>query len=409
MKKWKQLLMVAVLTLCFGLVYKADAKAAAISNVKQAKATQNSVTVSCDADLASGGYCLEISTDKEQWIFKNASDDPNNLTAEGLSAGKSYYARVTGYSFAEYDWFEEKWNFGTITAATSEPIEVVTVPDVKDIAAVQAGATTTGFSVAFQNVADTGANYFRLISEGEIWGEGDSTIVDTTKTLAAGSEYWLFCHACRKSAEGFVAMDEYSSYAYCLFKTSMNALNKNNFGVTNAWTNINTYDFAVNDSTSARDGIHFQFATVAGKVKKDEYVGGDSVSLSNFIQGTFYMYRVRSYVNCGSDRAYSAWSGYKTIAYPKTVTGKSSGKALKVNWSSVSGASGYTIYVSAKENSGYKKFKSLNAKTRSVSIKKVAGKKIKKGKTYYIRIVPTAKINNKTVSAEKYGSYSFKY
>nr|MCR5101327.1 hypothetical protein [Butyrivibrio sp.] len=75
-------------------------------------------------------------------------------------------------------------------------------------------------------------------------------------------------------------------------------------------------------------------------------------------------------------------------------------KKLIVNWEKLSNASGYEVYVSKKQNSGYKKRKSTNnASTVTATISKLNGSKFNAKKTYYIYVVA-----KKTVSGTTYKS-----
>lgn len=401
MKSLKKVIaMVVVLSLMMTAVPIKGAEAKGkITGVKQVDASTSSISVSCDANLTSGGYALEISTDKESWVVKDVDKNPNNLKAEDLSAGKSYYARVVGYSSDCFDYYGY-WNGGeTVAVDASEPIEVVTEPDNVSLSVLQIGATTSGFSLKCSANKESGANFFRVydVYTDKCLGEGAAGTV-SVKNLSAGSGYGVYIYACRVSETGFVATGS-GEYVQKRFKTVAESESKGGFGITESWVNIDTFKFSVSDV--ACDGHQLQFLTVNGKVAMNYYFSGDYCMVKDFVKGTFYRYRVRSYVKCDNNKTvYSKWSGCKTVAIPKKATWRRSGKYMEVDWSKVNGASGYTVYVSDKENSGYKKVKSVGVKNRSVTIKKISGKKVKRGKYYSVRIVPRAKFNGKTVNAE---------
>ena len=69
---------------------------------------------------------------------------------------------------------------------------------------------------------------------------------------------------------------------------------------------------------------------------------------------------------------------------------------MKINWGKIKGASGYTVYVSTKRNSGYKKVASVKGSKSSVTVKKLKGKKFKSSKTYYVYIVAKKKAGGVT-------------
>lgn len=396
MKQLKQILAVVALVFCCSMTVKADTKAAQITGVKQVDDSSSSVSVSCDAALGETEYyVVELSADNQNWVIAGWGTDPNSIYVSGLTAGQTYYARVTGASDYEMDGEVRNWVAST---DTSDSVEVVTAPNATTTA-VQSDAATNSVSVKYSPVA--GANYYVLVYNNQIIGQGVSSDLKTSVRLNAGTKYWIYAFACRRANTGYIAI---GNSDYISVKTLQTKVNKTSFGVSDAWLNIDSYSFAVNSNLAA-DGYHFEFQTTSGKVKKNVYSVSSSVSVSN-LKGTFYKYRVRSYVECGSKRVYSAWSDFKTFGIAKKVTGKYvKGNKLKLNWSKIDGASGYTIYASNKENSGYKKVKSLSANKRNITISKIRGKKLKKNKPYYVRIVPKAK---KLGNADTYGYYSYR-
>lgn len=397
MKKIKKILGATVLALCFTLAAKADTQAAGkITGIKQVGAGTSSVKVSVDADLGTKYYTLELRNDNDNnWVSVDKSSSANSIDVYSLSAGKSYYARVRGYS--DYSCTQP-------TTEYSDEIEVVTAPSTSNMKVVQTGATTKGFTVKYSGVS--GANTYFIKYNNQTIGKSSKSTVKTSKKLSAGSEYWTYAYAARKSKSGYTAYEEYG-YKYDYFKTLTNAVGRSSFGVSSEFYNINTYYFGVNVSGKC-DGTQLQFATPAGKVRKT-FSGSSSYRLENFINGNFYKYRVRTYVNCGSKKAFSKWSSYRYIGVAKKVDSKinrksysSKYKTLSLNWSKVNGAAGYDVYISNKRNSGYKKVKSLGANKRSITITKYGKGALKKSTTYYVRIIPKAKVGKKIVKSELY-------
>lgn len=142
---------------------------------------------------------------------------------------------------------------------------------------------------------------------------------------------------------------------------------------------------------------------MSGKVKKTVDTGS-SLRVADFINGTFYKFRVRTYVNCGAAKAYSAWSDYKYVGMSKSIkaTLSKNKKAIRLNWGKVDGAKKFAVYASTKEKSGYKKIKTVSAKSRSIAVSKVNKKKIKKNRKYYFKVVALSKAGKKTVTSSAY-------
>ncbi len=87
------------------------------------------------------------------------------------------------------------------------------------------------------------------------------------------------------------------------------------------------------------------------------------------------------------------------VAQVKKLTVKAKGKKLIIKWKKVDNATGYRVQVS--KNKRFKKkiiFDKFTKKTRAV----VKGKKIKRGKTYYVRVVAYKNINGR----QYYGKWS---
>lgn len=402
MKKWKQIVTLAALTLGVTLAAKANtASAAQITGVKQTDASSRNVKISWDASLGSERYVIEMSEDQVNWLRMEDCSGTDTYISN-LSSGHTYYVRVSGYK--DWSWSNDT---GTLVSEASAPIDVVTAPEVANFGVSQTKATTKSFTA--QCVGDDGANWYRLYLSGDNTlpiGESSSPTVTVNKNLTPGTKYWCYAYACRKSSSGFVAQ---GSRAYDYFKTVSNKLSTKSFGVSSIYQNIDTYYFDI-ANTSEVDGYQMQFLTANGKSKKTFTESGKSFRIANFVQGTFYQYRVRTFVNCGSRRAYSAWSGCRYIAIPKKVTTNKGGTALKFNWSKVSGATKYIVYMSTSENSGYQKIKTAGANNRSVSLSKFKGKKIQRGKKYYIKIYAQAKVNGKTVKTElPWAGYYYRY
>lgn len=406
MKKWKQIVLVAALALLLGMTTKAESQAAGIMGVKQTDAGTSSIDISCNSDLSAKYYVLFVSNDPSNpGVEKDYSTNPNSLSANGLTAGSTYYVRVRGA--LDYDWVDSLDN-RTYEWCTdlSAPVEVVTAPDNTNTKLVQTGATNN--SVTMQITGSAGANYYILGTSGvyssaQVLAASDQPTL-TVGSLPANTQLALYGYACRKAAStGFIAHTSYNCGADYSVKTLTGKINTKNFGVSNAWSNINSYTFAVSSGFNA-DGYQFQFQNVKGKVKKEVLTAFNSVGVSDFINGTFYKYRVRSYVDCGIDKKFGEWSDFRYIGVPKDVNGvsRTRGKkrTLSLSWKKVSGASKYIVYISKSEKGGYKKVKTLSPKKRSLKITKCGKKKLKKNTTYYVKLVVKGKVGKKTVSSD---------
>ncbi|RKI42745.1 hypothetical protein D7V86_18845 [bacterium D16-51] len=390
MKKWKKIFALAVFALAVTLAAKSNTAAAAqITGVKQTDASTGSVKISWDAALASERYVVEVSDDMKNWYPKEDTSSTETRLA-GLTAGKTYYVRVTGYK----DW-SIVLDKGILVNEASIPVDVVTVPEVKNISVAQSEAFTNSFSVKFSGAEDSGANFYQVYLNDTVVGESDSPVISVSGSFLPGSKYWCETYACRRSSSGFVAK---GSAVYSYYKTLSEKLGINSFHISNMLWNINVAYFDVVNSNDV-DGYQMQFLNAAGKEKKTFTQTSPDFRVENFMLGTFYQYRARTFVECGSEKVYSEWSGCRYIGIPKKVAVKK-GSSLKINWGKVSGASKFVVKVSTSQNSGYKTVKTVSADKRSVTVKKFKNKKIQKTKRYYIRIYAQAVVGGKTVTTE---------
>jgi len=403
MKKWKKAAIFATVALGISFAVKMDADAASkITKVKQMDAGGHSVKLSWDAGLGCEHYVVEFSDDLMKWV-RMEDTSGTEASVYTLSSGSSYYVRVTGYK--DWSWLKDT---GTVCADASDPVEVVTAPDVSDMSVSQTNATKSGFTAEFNGGSNSGANYYRVYLSGNDVpiGVSDQPQVSIDGKLDAGTSYWCYSYACRMSSTGFVAQ---GTRSYDKFTTLSGKIGLSAFNVSSEYQNINTYYFSI-ANTSSVSGYQLQFLNVGGKAKKTFTQTGNTFRVPDLVQGTFYQYRVRTYVDCGSKKIYSPWSGCRYIGIPKKVTTNSRSSALKFNWSKVAGATKYDVYMSTSANSGYKKIKTAKAGNRTVSLTKFKGKKIQKGKKYYIRIFSYAKVGGKTVkTGEAWSGYYLRY
>lgn len=396
MNKWMKGLTLAALTLGVTLAVNVDADAAGkVSNVKQTYGNSSRFEISWDAVLGCNRYVIEVSEDQFNWVRMTDTGD-TNATVYNLSAGKTYYTRVTGYT--DWSWVSDT---GTVYTDASDPIDVVTAPSISNMTVDQRDATTDSFTIEVKGDNISGANYFKTYISGQDVPVAESAepVFSVQNNLTAGAEYSCNTYACRKSSSGFVAQGTGEGRRY---KTLCGKLSNNAFGPTNIYHNINVYYFEVVSDLKA-DGYQLQFLNTKGKAKKTYTQAGKSFRISDNLDGTFYQYRVRAYVDCGNEKVYSKWSDCRYLGIVDKVTNASSSyknSPLKINWSKVSGATKFVVQMSYNENSGYKKVATVKGSKRSVSIAKFKGKKITTGKRYYIKITAYSKVNGKTVKSD---------
>ena len=94
----------------------------------------------------------------------------------------------------------------------------------------------------------------------------------------------------------------------------------------------------------------------------------------------------------------------KTPAKVSSLKEKSaSATSIDLSWKKAKNCTGYEIYTSTKQDSGFKKLKRITKNsTTTYTMKKASGKKLAANKTYYVKV----RAINKSGSKVKYGDYS---
>ena len=110
--------------------------------------------------------------------------------------------------------------------------------------------------------------------------------------------------------------------------------------------------------------------------------------------GYKYTYIVKAYRTVNGKKTYSSYNKKGLSGkLNTTVSLKTKNNTVSVNWKKTNGASGYYIYRATSKRGKYSKIKTIT----SGKTLKYTDKKVKKGKTYYYKVVPFRKISGKAV------------
>ena len=387
-----------------------NAATAAPTGVTQTDATESWITLKWNAVMQDDiNYYWRISneptfaTSKSGKVWSAATTSNIN----GLTAGSTYYVQIgtsTEYESTAPD--DTVW---------SDTIEVTTAPvDVETNSIKLTDASATSMTLTWD--IPTGANYFEV----KYWVSGaneDTAGVVSSATnsvkitgLQKNTQYHVKVFPYRVSSTGY-KVGYSSNYGY---KTFLNVLPSKITGVENTkfYTSINVAYFEWNKSASA-DGYQYYIYNNANKKilsgkTSGTYLRIDSAKIK---KNQFYRIKVRGYVELANNQVkYGSWSDltYFAEAPHYKVALKQSGNNIKASWNKVAGATSYTVYISNKPNSGYKKAATVT-KT-SATIKKYGKASLKSGKTYYVKIVANKKAKvgskNKTFKSTIYYNYA---
>lgn len=387
------------------------AEAAAVpTNLKQTAASEKSVSFKWDAVVNADEYYTSWSTDGITWSDKQKTYGSADEYIYNLSSGKSYYVRVCSVddndTWSETDDVYSDW---------SEPFEVVTAPDASEvkpvnITSIMANSLTASWSQA------TGATAYVIKDNDLVLGRTTETTC-TVGGLTAATWYHFNVYPVRVSASGYEAS---SSYAYNYVKTaagdsSVSTTNPGvvvtapgkastaNFCVAAASGTSGTVSFSATDPQGKAAGYEVEVFKVKGgkKVKTISSSTGTSTTVS-LPKNTPYKYRIRYYTISNGQKLYGGYSGFRYFILHK-ITGKrhyslmGSTCKIKMQWSKVKGAKGYTVYISDKSNGGFKKVKSLGKNKKSITITKKGKKKLSKYTKYYVKVVAKVKSGKKVL------------
>lgn len=334
------------------------------------------------------------------------SDCTANIS--GLEAGKTYFVQV-GTSLTNDG---DKAPADTVW---SQAVRVVTVPNnVERSTIVSTGAKETSISLGWKAVPGATGYKVRYYIEGtdsQNASEVSSNAANVTiSNLKKNTKYRITVSAVRKDGE-------YEAKSYGSTVYDIPTLPTKITGVDCEYFNPSVKEGSAEfkwDQNAVADGYELEIYKYNGKKALLKVTTGrydySWVKKSKLKTRQFYKVRVRGFVNIANNqKVYGTWSSYDYFA---RCTGtdtnlKKSGNKLKASWKKVPGASGYTIYMSNKYNSGYKKMGTTKKTSYTIN------KKLQKGKYYYVRVVPyykkgktyAATVNSKT----QYSAYAYYY
>lgn len=228
----------------------------------------------------------------------------------------------------------------------------------------------------------------------------------TFTNLTPGTEYYIKISYTYKSSYSNKTYDSYYSLSDAItLPGKVTGVKQSTW-----WYYANSVDFTWDKQSAAK--YEYVVKTNKGKIQKKNLNGSSSNTGSCSTKNTVvYSLQVRAYVTINDKNYYGDWSDTAYLFCQPMITEKKSslknGK-LKITWNKVSGVTGYDIYVSNKEKSGYKKVKSVSSKKNSITLTKFKNTKIKKSKKYYVYIVAKKKVGKTTYTSGKHYTYEMK-
>lgn len=393
------------LTMVFGLCNFSASAVGHVDGVMQTKWDTDSATIKWNTYAAAKDYAVFIGnmSNGSDLTYKTDSSSPNDVRISGLSVGGTFYVQVRAYD----EWISETKAKRVAPIAVSDVIAITTLPETpaKPDSVIQTGATANTVTLTWSAVANvTGYEVRQYVDYNNEPVVADVPASQGTSAVIGGLTYNV---SNRYNVYSYVIAPNgqkvYSSgYAYLWgTKTLPRAYASGEFGISYLWTGLKETDFRASSVNSNADDYVFQVKNK--KTNKTVFTGKD-LKMTGTTKNKFLKYRVRGYINInnGQSKAYGPYSGYKYFAWMEGLGARRVGKkrAVKVSWKKVQGATGYDIRISTSKEGGYKKVKSISAKSNSVVVSKYGKKALKKNHTYYILITPKTKVGKKTVKSE---------
>lgn len=398
-KQYKRAGSMIVLGFLLAMLFSISALAApgAPSGLKQASASERSVKVVWNEVMGSSiRYEVQYSQDNRNWYSIGYTTSNSEISKSGLTPGMTYYFRARAY--------ENKYPndiYGPWSASTTVVTTPVQIPYQK---VMQTNAGTTSVTLQWdKSEGATGYNVYRVESSQEILVGKTASNTYVINNLKAGSTYKYKVYP-ERSAGGYTAA---ASYGTTVSDVKTVPANVKNIITDYGYKNIKKASVQWGRAENA-NGYEIALYTLKnkkiGSTKVLNY-NTNSYTFSN-IKKEFYKVKVRAYIQLKTGKKYSSWST-SYIAIQPEVEGKKSGTGIKASWDKINGATNYTVYISSKRSSGYKKV--TTTKSTKTMIKKYGSSKLRKGRTYYIYVVANKKVGNKTYRSSDNYTYQVRF
>lgn len=395
--------MVAMSLVAFG---ETQQKPGTVTGLKQTDANTSSVDIQWDADITPDcRYEVWMSTTGQEGSFILKEDSCYNAKKliDGLTAGKTYYVKVRAFTSTGYGTNEVKMyadNYSAVIPVVTKPNEAKNVK--------QTAATTSSVTLNWDKVE--GATGYYIYNES---GSNKKLIADvatntaTIKGLKATGSYTFVVYSYRK-AGSYAAVNTWGTSIYnSSIKLIPSKVSARKIVADYYWSSIKEINIKWNPTTRAEGYQVCAYNYNSSKPVFTKTVSYENCTIEKMVKNKFFKVKIRAYTVVNGVKKYGAWSDFKYIAQqPDIISMKQVGrkKQIKVRWDTVKGATGYTVYASTKQKSGYKKI--TTTKKTSFTLSKIGKTSLKKNRTYYVYVVANRKVGKTTyTSGAQYCNY----
>lgn len=379
------------------------------NNVRQTDASSEYVAINWnETQDKSLDICWTCYADKAMTTMVDHGDaDLDGCTINDLNAGKTYWVKLeASKELGESPVFCGSYVF-----------DVVTCPEVPantsyKVTGMSKGKCTLSWS------AITGADSYIL----KYWKKDDipnqqtvtTTKTSTTLTLKKNTLYGAIIAPARTSSSGFTAAGWpeaeriNNNKVDAALREYIYAAPENIGSISASFdvSNKQKIKLKLSKKNALSDGFEWQILDKNGKKLVSKNVtknknGSVTISSSKIKKNSVYQIKVRTYtINDNGTKCYSSpttkYISRRPVSY--TVSQK---KNVKIKWDKIDGANRYVIYATTGKTKNVSKFKqvaTVKSNKNVYTIKKINGKKLKKGKTYSIYVIPQKKVNGKYIT-----------
>lgn len=359
-----------------------DKPVPAVSGLTAVDITENSISISWNSvDIPDAQYCVEYKTQTGDWQ-EHCVTSSLSTTVTGLSPVTPYCFRIralAGERFGDYS--------SEMSAVTNQR----TIPTVEGLSV--SDSTEYSLTLRWNAVSEPNTHYIVEYRE----KDSDWQVFDEVKFLSLSvtglSPSTTYLFRVRAISDGIYGgySDELSAATddevIILSTPKISKPQRSDL----LYSNKSGIKLRVMKLDEEADGVQLCVYNGNGSVKFDKYLPANTVKSKGCVvtglkRNQFYYARLRAYkLSFKGERVFGSWSDTVNFAVGIKPTVKAQKSGIKVSWSKVAGATGYTVYYS-QNGKTYKKHKT----TKSVSLV-IAKKYLRKNKKYYIKVVAAKK------------------